>query len=310
MPGFLTHYTFGTKVVEKLPDSYIKECINKYKKVYNLGLQGPDIFFYFIPYKLNKNLNLGSIMHRNKTKDFFLIAINKAIKCKDIAKKEVMIAYICGFYGHFTLDKNCHPYIYYKSNYMYTKKNYNEKHIKLESDIDYIYARKLFKAKYIDMNYQSTVKLNKREREVVASLINEVCNKLYDKIWINQFIAECIILNFGFIANFFNDKNGRKYKYLNMLERIITKNESISSLVNGNYYKIKYFDPMNINNKVWFNPWNGEHKMECSFYELSKSAMKELKEFTEVIEKCINDRKIKRVNEYIKNCSYITGLEI
>ncbi|MBQ3544151.1 MAG: zinc dependent phospholipase C family protein [Lachnospiraceae bacterium] len=310
MPGFLTHYTFGNRVLEGLNDGYMKDCINKNIKVYNLGLQGPDIFLYFIPYKINKKLNLGSIMHRNKTKEFFLNSVDKIIKCKDEKEKEIMIAYICGFYGHFSLDKNCHPYIYYKSEYLYTNKNYNEKHIKLESDIDYIYARNIFRRRDISINYRSLVEINKKQRKIVARLISKVCNKLYSKIWLNQTIAECSILSFAYVTNFFNDSTGKRYKYIRKIEKTITGHENISSLFNGNCYKIKYSDSMNLFHKEWINPWKKDEKKNLSFYDLAELAAKELVEFIKITELCINERKDSLLKECLKNCSYITGLEI
>ena len=49
MPGFTTHYLFGVKAYNDLPNNYLKHVISKYRWLYQLGLQGPDIFFYNVP---------------------------------------------------------------------------------------------------------------------------------------------------------------------------------------------------------------------------------------------------------------------
>lgn len=49
MPGFTTHYLFGVKAYNDLPNNYLKHVISKYRWLYQIGLQGPDIFFYNIP---------------------------------------------------------------------------------------------------------------------------------------------------------------------------------------------------------------------------------------------------------------------
>ena len=48
MPGFTTHYLFGVKAYNDLPNNYLKHVISKYRWLYQIGLQGPDIFFIYI----------------------------------------------------------------------------------------------------------------------------------------------------------------------------------------------------------------------------------------------------------------------
>ena len=46
MPGFTTHYILGLKAYGGLENSGLKYIISKYRWLYQLGLQGPDMFFY------------------------------------------------------------------------------------------------------------------------------------------------------------------------------------------------------------------------------------------------------------------------
>ncbi|WP_244833924.1 hypothetical protein [Clostridium sp. BJN0001] len=48
MPSTYAHYRLGQKVLGKLPDE-IKTTINSYKQLYDIGLHGPDILFYYKP---------------------------------------------------------------------------------------------------------------------------------------------------------------------------------------------------------------------------------------------------------------------
>ena len=41
MPGFTTHYLFGVKAYNNLPNAYLKHVISKYRWLYQLGLQEP-----------------------------------------------------------------------------------------------------------------------------------------------------------------------------------------------------------------------------------------------------------------------------
>ena len=43
MPGFTTHYILGMKAYNDMPQNNLKFIIAKYRWLYQLGLQGPDI---------------------------------------------------------------------------------------------------------------------------------------------------------------------------------------------------------------------------------------------------------------------------
>ena len=48
MPGFTTHYLFGLNTWKKLDNIPLKQVIQNNHAAYSLGLQGPDLFFYFL----------------------------------------------------------------------------------------------------------------------------------------------------------------------------------------------------------------------------------------------------------------------
>ena len=63
MPGFTTHYILGMKAYNDLPANYLKFVITKYRWLYQLGLQGPDMFFYNLPILRHRDhRNVGSYM--------------------------------------------------------------------------------------------------------------------------------------------------------------------------------------------------------------------------------------------------------
>ena len=64
MPGFTTHYILGVKAYGELENSGLKHIISKYRWLYQLGLQGPDMFFYNIPILRHRDYrNVVSYMH-------------------------------------------------------------------------------------------------------------------------------------------------------------------------------------------------------------------------------------------------------
>ncbi|NBK97179.1 MAG: hypothetical protein EOM50_04055 [Erysipelotrichia bacterium] len=107
MPAFYAHHRFGKKVYERL-NSDIKELIEKNYAQFAIGLQGPDIFFFYKAYKKNKVNEYGNKLHAQSARPFFLHAL-EVIDKKGRDSKEY--AYLLGVICHYILDSECHPYV-------------------------------------------------------------------------------------------------------------------------------------------------------------------------------------------------------
>lgn len=103
MPSYITHYQFGQDVLNKLSSKLIS-CIQTYKNEYDIGLQGPDIFFYYKPY-LKNNINDYGYRHHSKNAYYMFMPILKN------THEKAALAYLAGLICHYSLDKCCHPYI-------------------------------------------------------------------------------------------------------------------------------------------------------------------------------------------------------
>ena len=49
MPGFASHYLFGQQSLSHLKEDQEYHILSLHPHAYNLGLQGPDIFYYYLP---------------------------------------------------------------------------------------------------------------------------------------------------------------------------------------------------------------------------------------------------------------------
>lgn len=107
MPTTYAHYTFGKKVLSELSEE-LRETISKNIELYNIGLHGPDLLFYYKPLKSNKINKLGNEIHQTNANIFFEAA-KETIKLSSNHNKAV--SYIAGFICHYMLDSQCHPYI-------------------------------------------------------------------------------------------------------------------------------------------------------------------------------------------------------
>ena len=70
MPTTYAHYTFGKEVLKYLDDE-IREIIAENIELYNIGVHGPDILFYYGPLKSNRINKIGNEIHGKKAAYFF-----------------------------------------------------------------------------------------------------------------------------------------------------------------------------------------------------------------------------------------------
>ena len=101
------HYHFGGKVFKELPKE-ARDVIKKNRELYLIGLQGPDILFYYKPLGKNRVNRYGYGMHDRPAAEFFEGA---AKRYAENGRDDAMLSYLFGFICHFALDSTCHGYI-------------------------------------------------------------------------------------------------------------------------------------------------------------------------------------------------------
>lgn len=104
MPALYAHFLFGEKVKDLLPEK-LMNLVEEHQKEYLLGLQGPDVLFYYHP--LRRRTVTGQKIHWEPASGFLE---NAACVLREDSD-DGMLAYMIGFICHFTLDSDCHPII-------------------------------------------------------------------------------------------------------------------------------------------------------------------------------------------------------
>ncbi|NLK93782.1 MAG: zinc dependent phospholipase C family protein [Clostridiales bacterium] len=107
MPAIYAHKYFGNKVEEKLKEP-IKNLIEENINLFNIGLHGPDILFYYHPLSSNDINKVGYSIHYENANVFFEKAKKTILHSKN---KNASCSYILGYICHFVLDSQCHPYV-------------------------------------------------------------------------------------------------------------------------------------------------------------------------------------------------------
>ena len=139
MPAFVTHELFGTHVFSSLEEP-IQELLEQNPAPYFWGLQGPDLMF-FRDAILRRSIlpRYASILHRAKTDELFTALSCYLTMHKGRPAYGTLAAYVLGFVGHYCLDCEAHPYIYFKQ--MQKERALGAEmaigvHSRIESDID------------------------------------------------------------------------------------------------------------------------------------------------------------------------------
>ncbi|MCL2865960.1 MAG: zinc dependent phospholipase C family protein [Lachnospiraceae bacterium] len=107
MPTTYTHYRFGKEVINALPKP-LQQSIESYRQLFDIGVHGPDILFYYHFFYKNRINQAGVMLHERASKAFFTESAEIIKKSPNPAAAR---AYIYGFITHFVLDSECHKYI-------------------------------------------------------------------------------------------------------------------------------------------------------------------------------------------------------
>ena len=107
MPSTYAHRRFGADVFAALPAA-VQAKILPYRELYDLGLHGPDLLFYYHAVRSTPVSCLGNAMHEEPGRVFFERA-RQVVRSAE--SKNAALAYALGFVCHFALDSTCHPYV-------------------------------------------------------------------------------------------------------------------------------------------------------------------------------------------------------
>lgn len=277
MPGFTTHYLFGQQTYQSLQPSSVKQTIQKYHRVFALGLQGPDIFFYDIPSHISMKKNPGSIAHTANTGDFLFHLLESPDIFLTKQEQKIAVAYIFGFIGHYLLDTTCHPYIYAMTHYKEQQKGYLGHHVRLETDID---ASLLwfFQHKHpSEFRQDKSIAITREQLDVVSAILHYAFQKTYPALPLSRQDIVRAIRSMQQGTKLLYDPSGYKKAFLRRIESVIPGYPIVSPLV-ANDTLMFHTDPCNTRHVSWKNPWDEEQESDESFFDLFETAQEEYRQ--------------------------------
>lgn len=170
MPSDYTHLHFGRKAKTLLPKR-LSIAIKQHSDLFDIGLQGPDILFFYQPLKKCPVNQTGYAMHEMSAKDFFFPAREILESLDD---KSAALAYLAGFLGHYALDTTCHGYIENKIAVS------GLTHSEIEKEFDR-YLMEKDKKTGEELNSSASIVPSKKNAVIIAAFFPTIMPKLIQK---------------------------------------------------------------------------------------------------------------------------------
>ncbi len=163
MPANYAHYRFGVEMLGQIPGD-IRRTVNRFRRLYDVGLHGADIFFYYNPVAATKVGAMGERLHKQSGADFF----TRICRGLRMEPSEAGEAYLYGLLTHYCLDSMLHPYI------LQTHKEGVADHVALEAELDRYLLEKDGKVPPCQQDMSNHMKLTAGECETVAKFYSGV----------------------------------------------------------------------------------------------------------------------------------------
>lgn len=262
MPSLITHYEF------------VKQSFPNQQSIFYLATQGPDPFFYYgytTPFKkdIKDVRSYGTYLHEIDPIESFSFLIDYINKNKLANEREILINFTKGLLSHYILDRNCHPYIFYKTGFPLGKTIYSFYHSTFETAIDV-----LIEDKFKDYpSYKKILKHNNKELKIVSNMMYELSLHLsIPNIKKNSYYKSVkTMLTVNRIIN---------SKFFGLRKALFNKFIPESTINAMSHPKLKNLDSsidyLNISNKEWKDIVSNSSKGTDSFYDLLKHAKKDL----------------------------------
>lgn len=176
MPAYMAHYACGVRAWHTLQDCTLKQLIRRHFTVYDLGLAGPDLFFYSLGDMLT-GAGIGSQMHKIRTGQFLREMYSYAL-AREGEEREICLAYLAGFLGHYSLDTTCHPLVFHACS-CGPVESWQGRHYRFEAEMDNLICEKVLGRPIGDSHQMGLLRLRERECRAVAGQLSHCIRAVY-----------------------------------------------------------------------------------------------------------------------------------
>ncbi|AEY67293.1 zinc dependent phospholipase C family protein [Clostridium sp. BNL1100] len=314
MPNLVTHYLCGLEAVKMIENKECKKLIELNKNVFNLGVQGPDILFYYGIWPWSPKTQYGTIgekFHISKVNLVFSEMIDYILK-QEGNVKDILTVYFMGFLSHNCLDSITHPYIFYKSGFKTDEDPrtnlYQYYHRRFETAIDVLMCSRLLNKKVHEIRIDGLIGITVRERNVIGDMYESVIASVFNYNIPGKLIAKAI-KDMNTVEKILRDPHGTKKKFVAAIDQVIYGFPLFSSLIFPLHIK-DGFDYLNLAKNEWAMPYDKAHKSTLSFIEMFKEACDRTQRFCQVLYSTItgDNSNVSYALKLFGNNSYTSGI--
>jgi hypothetical protein len=276
MPGFITHYICGEATINVL-NPEIQRSIKSNKKLYSVGCQGPDMFFYYLPGLVKRNFkNLGIDMHKTNINAFFSSMVDGLDQAPDDESKDMIFSYIAGYLSHYCLDCAAHPYIYFKSGFQVKgdrtpKLRYSVKHRSFETAVDVLMLKLFSSEKPADKKLWQLIKAEESHAMVISDLLRQAIGTAYSRDITSREVYSAMRYMVN-LTRILQSKKGRRKRLMELAEDLTIGEHIYSSVIHSQEINDD-IDYLNLKKKPWYMPWDDENEHTTSFTDMYSKAV-------------------------------------
>ena len=310
MPGFLTHYIGGQSVLG-LACPHVRDYIRPVSKLFNLGTQGPDIFFYHVTGLVTSRVRgVGSQMHDSNLGLFFMYMADFIKESKSPAQRQILFAYTAGFLVHYGVDVHTHAYVYGRThNPPGSRIKESARHRHFETSIDVLMLERMYGRRPGDYKQWQLISPEKVHLRVAAAAMSDGIREIYGRD-IGPVDVYHAMQQMARFTGYLQSRSGRRKRWLSKAEGLTVGANIISGLVHMQEVTDGY-DYLNLEKLPWSAPWTPEELRTESFVELFDAAVADATKMTQAMYDYIyNGLPRDELAGVIMNRSLKTGIDV
>lgn len=272
MLGFLTHYIAGKAAIQGVSPEIQKKTIAD-ERLYNLGTQGFDSFFYYFPGQLRKrSREIVQEMHLGGL-ELFLAYMARLAKEADKHEMGTIFAFTAGFLMHYVLDCHAHPYVCARVFDKKTPKIKNSaEHRKFETAIDVAMLKLVSGEKPAESKQWELIKASKDRLWVSAAALSQGIKEVYGRDVLPKIVQRAMKDTINF-TRVLQSQYGRRKRFMEIVENMTIREYLFLSIIKMQKITGKR-DYLNIQKSPWHSPWSPEAEIHNdSFMERYNAAV-------------------------------------
>lgn len=310
MPAFCTHYLFCDDMLKRLGNL----DFNMNEKACAIGTQGPDIFFFhrFLPIAMpgRAQRKVAGALHKCNPAELFDAF---ADYCAFSPNIDIAKSYIYGFIMHYALDRKCHPFVYAYQQKILDQSKYlhqSAAHNRVEHSMDtYILNVKLGLTDPSDFDCAGTFTKDYDVLEEIGHLMAFVIPRV-TSCTVTEQDVKTAIKDTMTMENILRNKGNRFMSFTKLLDAVlgpVIKYYKFSSNINPkDLENAKKYG--NIDNRVWYSPYQTDIARNESYLDLYDLAKGECDELIAGFEQIVKGYSTGR--DVTNSISFLTGVEV